>query len=116
LGPEEPEDPKSGNFRVWLSPGLHRGAYPGVTGSSGLEAPITISLPLNYLPQIMHKWNLRFNAEPDTLSLIALLEEKIATYGFDPKEVKRAGSVRTAYLVVFISKGIPEFLLAPPIF
>jgi len=69
----------------------------------------------------MHKWILRFNGESYPLT-IPELEEKIATYGFDPEEVPRAMSeilegraarwFRTSRLQT-ASNGIPEFLRGP---
>jgi len=38
----------------------------------------------------MHKWNLRFDGASDPLTLIAEVEEKIATYGTNQEEVPRA--------------------------
>jgi len=40
----------------------------------------------------MHKWNLRFDGASDPLTLIAELEEKIATYKINQEEVPRAMS------------------------
>jgi len=56
------------------------------------EAPRTITLPRLLLAERMHKWNLRFDGASDPLTLIAELEEKIATYGINQEEVPRAMS------------------------
>jgi len=97
------------HFAGNTSPGRltsHRGVHPDTSrdfivpslGNHGgpkppeSEAPFTITLPRHLLAERMHKWNLRFDGASDPLTLIAELEEKIATYGINQEEVPRAMS------------------------
>jgi len=97
------------HFAGYTSPGRltsHRGVHPDTSqdfivpslGNHGgskppeSEAPFTGTLPRHLLAERMHKWNLRFDGASDPLTLIADLEEKIATYGINQEEVPRAMS------------------------
>jgi len=51
------------------------------------EVPVTATLSRHLLAEWMHKRNLRFDETSDPLTLIAELEEKIATYGIHKEEV-----------------------------